>query len=107
MSALYFWTPLVEPLLLVCSKSDFEKLDFWAVSNSTLFLFRSAASEALMPLVGIWEPAQDLIEIIPSRKNTPTLKETQYLTWFGLNAYVHGRVAGYHYNNGDITERLQ
>ncbi|KAF5957278.1 hypothetical protein HYC85_004503 [Camellia sinensis] len=41
------------------------------------------------------------------QKNTPTLKETQYLTWFGLNAYVHGRVAGYHYNNGDITERLQ
>ncbi|CAL5377439.1 unnamed protein product [Camellia sinensis] len=41
------------------------------------------------------------------KKNTPTLKETQYLTWFGLNAYVHGRVAGYHYNNGDITERLQ
>ncbi|CAL5412044.1 unnamed protein product [Camellia sinensis] len=41
------------------------------------------------------------------QKNTPTLKETQYLTWFGLNIYVHGRVAGYHYNNGDITERLQ
>ncbi|CAL5414886.1 unnamed protein product [Camellia sinensis] len=24
-------------------------------------------------------------------KNTPTLKETQYLTWFGLNAYVYER----------------
>ncbi|CAL5417658.1 unnamed protein product [Camellia sinensis] len=28
------------------------------------------------------------------QKNTPTLKETQYLTWFGLNAYVHGRGDG-------------
>ncbi len=44
------------------------------------------------------EDAQDHIKIIPSRKNTPTLKETPYLTWFGLNAYVHGRVAVYHYN---------
>ncbi|CAL5330317.1 unnamed protein product [Camellia sinensis] len=58
-------------MLLVCSKSDFEQLDFWAVSNNTLFLFRNATNEALIPLVGIWDPAQDLIEIIPYRKTHP------------------------------------
>ena len=38
------------------------------------------------------------------QKYTPTHKETQYFTWFGLNAYVHGRVAGFHYTNMEITE---
>ena len=41
------------------------------------------------------------------QKYTPTHKETQYFTWFGINAYVHGRVAGFHYTNLEITERLQ
>ena len=83
-------------MLLVCSKMDFEQLHFWAVSNIALFLFRNATDEALIPLVGIRDPAQDLIEIIPSRNNTPTQKETPNLTWFGNNAYVHGRVTVYH-----------
>ena len=33
VSGIYFWTRLVESLPLICSKSDFEQYDFWAVSK--------------------------------------------------------------------------
>ena len=76
------WLRLFLLYTVVWSKHNFDNFHFWAKIKHHFNY------QALIPIVGR-NPSTGDVPIIAQRRGKHT--ETQYLTWFGKIAYIHGR----------------